>query len=53
MWVVFEQPGEAEHGSSAVDRATVSALTQMTPELVQAMDLHGLAWDGSGETQPS
>jgi hypothetical protein len=44
MWAVFEQPGEAETGSSCVSNRAAIALADDMPDMIEAMRIHGLAW---------
>ncbi len=44
LWAIFEQPGEDRDGSATLTRRMPIPLTPQTPELVEAMGLHGLTW---------
>lgn len=44
MWAVFEQPGEAETGSSCLRNSATSRLSEDMPDMIEAMRIHGLVW---------
>jgi hypothetical protein len=44
LWAVFEQPGEADTGSSCLHRPTAVTLSPDMPELIEAMRIQHLAW---------
>jgi hypothetical protein len=44
LWALFEQPGEDLTGSAALTDPTTIDLTADSPDLVEAMSIHGLIW---------